>query len=67
LVVEAYEETPDWEQRQRAAHAAMLAARDELVSEFGAEATADILQGEARQLELLAYLRRRILIVARKD
>jgi SAM-dependent methyltransferase len=66
FAVEAYDETPDWERRQRAVHEGIIAARKELVEEFGDEGDAEIAQAQVRQLEMLPCARRRILIVARK-
>jgi ubiquinone/menaquinone biosynthesis C-methylase UbiE len=61
LVVETYEETPDWERRQRAVSEAALAARADLIAEMGD--VADSLHSDP------AYIvyRRRILVVARKS
>jgi SAM-dependent methyltransferase len=66
FVVETYEETPDWERRQRAVLEGMLVAKEELAAEQGAEAAERIVAGLTVQIENLAGLRRRVLVVARK-
>jgi len=61
FVVEVYEETPDWERRQRAFTASILAARAELISEMG-----PIAEHLVTDPAYIAY-RKRVLIVARKE
>ena len=60
LVVETYEETPDWVRRQRVVSEAVRAARAELIAEMG-----DVADGLHSDPAYIAY-RRRILVVARK-
>jgi SAM-dependent methyltransferase len=65
FVVEAYEETPGWEARQRAVYERMRAARAALVAELGAVVAARrLVEAEHRPAEL-PHLRR-VLIVARR-
>ncbi len=61
FVVETYEETPDWERRQRAFYDAFDAARTELVAEMG-----DLAHGLFSDPSYIIY-RKRILVVARKN
>lgn len=63
--VETYEETPDWERRQRAVYAGILAARDALVKEVGTLAAGNLI-AEAQEFPDLLSHARRILVVARK-
>ena len=65
FVVDVYEETPDWEQRQRAVYEGILAARTTLTTELGEVAAADIIS-EANEGPALLRQCRRILVVARR-
>lgn len=60
FAIEVYEETPDWEQRQRAFTDAYIRAQAELVAEMG-----DLGHGLVSDPAYIAY-RTRILVVARK-
>jgi hypothetical protein len=60
LSVEAYEDTLDWDRRQRALMAATLAARADLIAEMG-----EVVDGLHSDPAYLVY-RRCILAVARK-
>jgi SAM-dependent methyltransferase len=66
FVVEVYEETPEWEQRQRALAEGMLAAREDVAAEEGAAAAERMVAQVTLQLENLAAMRRCVLVVARK-
>ncbi len=60
FVVEVYEEMPDWEQRQRAFTATILAARAELIAEMG-----PIAEHLVTDPAYISF-RKRVLIAARK-
>jgi SAM-dependent methyltransferase len=63
LTVEAYEETPGWAERVRAAFGAVLDAADVLVAEMGERTAAGLLAEAAVTVDLEPY-RRRVLAVA---
>jgi hypothetical protein len=65
--VEVYQETPDWERRQRGVLEGMLAAREAVVAEEGPEAADRQAASWTIQLENLSHMRRRVLVVARQD
>jgi SAM-dependent methyltransferase len=65
LTVEAYEETPGWEERADAAFGAIVDAADVLAAEMGARAAAATLAEATLSLALRPY-RRRVLAVAVK-
>jgi ubiquinone/menaquinone biosynthesis C-methylase UbiE len=65
FVVEGYEETPDWERRQRAVYQGILAAQATLIRELGEVAGTGIVQ-EAREVPALLEQARRVLVVARR-
>jgi SAM-dependent methyltransferase len=66
FAVEVYEETPEWERHQRALAEGMLAAREDVAAEEGAAAAERMVAVVTIQLENLAAMRRRVLVVARK-
>jgi SAM-dependent methyltransferase len=65
LLLETYEETPDWRRRQVAVYEGILTAEAELVAELGESAAADM-TAEARQMPAVLGQSRRILVVARR-
>ncbi len=67
FVVESYDETPDWRQRQRAILEGMRAARGRIAAEAGAEAVERLLREAEIQLANLDQIQRRVLVVARRQ
>ena len=69
--VEVYDETPDWERRQRGVYAGILAATEALIQERGEQAAGFMIQEAEHATGLLDgtdYLAhaRRILVIARR-
>jgi ubiquinone/menaquinone biosynthesis C-methylase UbiE len=71
FAVETYEETPEWEPRQRAVYEGLRGAQVQVIAEMGEAAAgpllaeANLLPGLADGTDYLAHMRR-ILVVARK-
>lgn len=65
FAVDVYNETPDWERRQRAVYEKILAVKDTLIREMGRASTKPWIREAQRTLPRFGRLRR-ILVVARK-
>ena len=65
-VVETYEETPEWERRQRALYDGILAAQQALIAELGEAVAGDIIK-EAQHVPVLFSHSTHILMVVRRE
>ncbi len=67
LTVEVYEETPEWEARQRAIFAGIVAAKDQLIEEAGEEAAGYYYRWAVNRPQELSQTRRILAVARRQD